>query len=87
MVKKVEEVPQEKAEPQESLSVEDKHHLEVAKVRRQLVLSQAEKALAQNEAADVSFKYLILQLHVKYHITDVDGLDDNGNIFRNVKKQ
>ncbi len=72
---------------QETLSNEDKHHLDMARLRRQLVLSQAEKALAQNEAAEASFKYLVLQLYVKYGLTDTDALDDNGNIFRNVKKQ
>jgi len=73
--------------PQETLSSEDKHHLDMAKVKRQLVLAQAEKALAQNEAAETAFNYLVLQIYVKYGLTDVDGIDDNGNILRNVKKQ
>jgi hypothetical protein len=79
-------VSQENAVVQETLSAEDKHHLDMSKVKRQLVLAQAEKALAQNEAAEVSFKYLVLQLYCKYGLTETDGIDDNGNIFRNVKK-
>ncbi len=74
------------AQVQEMLSAEDKHHLDMSKVKRQLVLAQAEKALAQNEAAELAFKYLVLQLYCKYGLTEADGIDDNGNIFRNVKK-
>ena len=87
MVKKeVDVVSEVKEVAQEKLSAEDKHHLDMSKVKRQLALAQAEKALAQNEAAETSFKYLVLQLYCKYGLTEADAIDDNGNIFRNVKK-
>jgi len=56
--------------------------VEVAKANKRLALAQAEKALAQNETADVSYKYMILQLYMKYGLTAQDAIDESGNIIR-----
>jgi hypothetical protein len=67
----------------EQLQETDRIALELAKSRRLLVISQTEKALAQNETAELSYKYFILQLYMKYGLTDADGIDENGKILRN----
>lgn len=70
------------ASPQESLSDVDKVTLENGKLTRKLALSKAETALAENNAAEATYKYLILQLYMKYGMTQMDAIDDNGNILR-----
>lgn len=75
--------------PQEALSEHDKMVLEVAKMNRKLALANAEKALAQNNEAESTYKYLLLQLYMKYGMnTETDALDEQSNILRNalVKK-
>jgi len=66
----------------EKLSDSDRMIVEVAKANKRLALAQAEKALAQNETADVSYKYMILQLYMKYGLTAQDAIDESGNIIR-----
>lgn len=67
----------------EMLSQADFSALEIAKLNRKVALKEAEKALAQNESADMSFKYVILQLYMKYKL-DVtgDAISDDGKIMR-----
>ena len=68
---------------QEKLNEQDKNTLDVAKLQRQMASLEAEKALAKNESADASFKYLILQLYVKYGLNpQADAIDEQGNIMR-----
>ena len=67
----------------EGLSVEDKHALELAKMNRKLALAQAEKALAENNGAENAFKYLVLQLYMKYGLNEADAIDENGVFHRN----
>lgn len=69
------------------LSDQDKMTLELAKVNRKLALAQAEKALAENNASEMSYKYLVLQLYMKYGLTESDGIDEQGNFIRNMDKQ
>lgn len=66
----------------EKLSDMDKMSLELARSRRQLALAQAEKALAQNETADIAYKYIVLQLYMKYGLTEVDAINENGDILK-----
>lgn len=68
--------------PKETLSDIDKMALELAKSRRQTVLAQAEKALAQNESAELAFKYVVLQLYMKYNLTEQDAINEQGEILR-----
>lgn len=77
---------QQKEVSQEKISDIDKMALEVAKVNKKLALANAEKALAQNETAELAFKYVVLQVYMKYGLTDKDALDEAGNIIRNNKK-
>jgi hypothetical protein len=66
----------------EKLSEADKLALELAKVRRQLSLAQAEKALAQNETTEIAYKYVVLQLYMKYGLTEFDAISEAGDILR-----
>lgn len=69
----------------ERLSDADKHMLELSKANRKVALAQAEKALAENNLAEQTFKYFVLQLYMKYKLTEVDAIDDDGSIVRNAK--
>lgn len=71
---------------QEMLTDQDKVNLELAKMNRKLALAQAEKALAENNAAELSYKYIILQMYMKYGMTSEDALDEQGNIHRGVNR-
>lgn len=67
----------------ESLNEQDKNTLDKAKLQRQIASLEAEKSLARNESADASFKYLVLQLYVKYGLnTQNDAIGENGEIVR-----
>jgi hypothetical protein len=65
----------------------DKLVLELAKAKKQVALANAEKALAQNDTAELSYKYMVLQIFMKYGLTENDKLDDAGNIFYNGAKK
>jgi len=71
----------------EQLQDVDRMALELAKSKRMVALAQAEKALAQNETADVSYKYVVLQLYMKYGLTEVDAIDESGKILRGGAQQ
>lgn len=72
---------------QESLHPEDKQVLEIAKLQKKLAEKEAQKALAENNSADLQYRYLILQLYMKYGMTALDALDEQGNIHRNYQQQ
>lgn len=66
----------------ERLAEVDRLALELAKSNRRTVLAQAEKALAQNETAELAYKYVVLQLYMKYGLTDADAINESGEIMR-----
>lgn len=68
--------------PKETLNDMDKMILDLAKSKRQTALALAEKALAQNETAEISYKYIILQIYMKYGLTEADAINENGEIMR-----
>jgi len=83
-----EEIKEVKPVPQvEQLQELDRMALELAKSKRHLALAQAEKALAQNDTADVSYKYVVLQLYMKYGLTEADAIDESGKILRGAANQ
>lgn len=61
----------------------DKMALDLAKERRQTALAEAKTALAKNENAELAFKYVVLQLYMKYGLTDADAISENGEIIKN----
>ena len=68
--------------PKETLSEMDRLALELAKSRKQTAQATAEKALAQHETSDLAYKYVVLQLYMKYGLTEVDALNESGEILR-----
>jgi hypothetical protein len=58
----------------------DKMALDLAKERRQTALAEAKTALAKNENAELAFKYIVLQLYMKYGLTSNDAISENGDI-------
>lgn len=66
----------------ETLSDVDRMALELSKSKRQTALAEAKTALAQNEIAELSYKYVVLQLYMKYGLNSSDAINENGDIVR-----
>jgi len=65
----------------------DKMALELAKSRRQVALAQAEKAMAQQESAEIAYRYVVLQLYMKYSLSSDDAINEDGTIIINGAKK
>jgi hypothetical protein len=68
--------------PSEKMSDADRLVLELAKSRKETALAEAKTALAQNEKAELSYKYVVLQLYMKYGLTEADAITEGGDIVR-----
>ena len=64
----------------------DRLTLELSKANRKIALAQAEKALAQNETAELAYKYVVLQLYMKYGLNENDAINEAGDILKNGAK-
>jgi hypothetical protein len=75
---------QEKAAaPVEKISEEDRLNLELAKANRKVALANAEKALAQNESSETNYRYIVLQIFMKYGMNPgADLLHEDGTVKR-----
>lgn len=58
----------------------DKMSLEVAKANNKAARAQAEKAIAQSETADMTYKYIVLQIYMKYGLSGSDAISEDGSI-------
>ena len=76
-------VPVPMAAPVPRLMDVDRMALELARQRRQTALAEAKTALAQNENAELAYKYVVLQLYMKYGLSDADAISENGEIIKN----
>lgn len=70
-----------------SLSAEDVNALNSSIMNRKISLVQAEKALAQNELAEMTYKYFIVQLYLKYGLKPTDNITESGLIVREGDKK
>ena len=61
---------------------DDKSVLQTAKTNKTIALLNAEKAISQHQTAEINYKYVILQLYMKYGLTQEDSIDEQGNIQR-----
>jgi hypothetical protein len=68
--------------PTERLMDIDRMALELAKSKRQTALAEAKTALANNENAELSYKYVVLQLYMKYGLTEADAISEAGEVLR-----
>jgi len=67
----------------ERLADVDKMALDLARANRKTALAEAQKALAQNETAELSYKYVVLQLYMKYGLTASDAINESdGTLLR-----
>lgn len=64
------------------LSDIDRMALELARQQRLTALADARAAIAQNEKAELSYKYVVLQLYMKYGLTDADAISETGEIVK-----
>lgn len=60
----------------------DKAILNQASINRKIALLQAEKILAQHELAEMTFKYIKIQLFMKYGLTPADQISETGDIIK-----
>ena len=67
---------------QEKMQEQDRLALELAKSRRETALAQAKEAVAKNETAELAYKYVVLQLYMKYSLTQNDAISEAGDIVR-----
>lgn len=81
-----ENLPVETGAQKEFLSDQDKHALDLVKMKRALALANAEKALAQNESAELQYNNLVLQLTLKYSLNEKDLITEQGEIVRGKKE-
>jgi len=75
-------VPMPVPTPQARLSDIDRMALELARQQRLTALADARAAIAQNEKAELSYKYVVLQLYMKYGLTDADAISEGGDIVK-----
>lgn len=75
-------VPVPVAAPTPKLLDIDRMALELARQQRATALAEARTALAQNEKAELAYKYVVLQLYMKYGLTDADAISETGDIIK-----
>ena len=68
------------APPAPRLSDVDKMALDLAKERRVTAQSDVKLAQAKGENAELAFRYVVLQLYMKYGLTNQDALAEDGTI-------
>lgn len=66
----------------ERLADVDRLSLDLARTKRQTALAEAKTALANNENSELTYKYLVLQLYMKYGLTHEDAISESGEIIR-----
>jgi hypothetical protein len=66
----------------EFLSDSDRMALEMSKLKKQVATANAEKALAQNETAELAYRHVFLQICMKYGLTAADTLHEDGSFVR-----
>lgn len=68
--------------PTERIAEVDRMALELAKSKREVALAEAKTALANNEKADLAYRYVVLQIYLKYGMNEKDALSEAGEIVR-----
>lgn len=71
----------------ERLTDVDRLTLDLSKAKRQIALAEAKTALANNENAELNYKYLVLQIYMKYGLTVEDVISETGDIVRGGARQ
>lgn len=66
----------------ESISEADKNTLGMASLSCQITKANAEAAIAKHETSEVTYKYVVAQLYIKYGLTKGDTITENGDIIK-----
>lgn len=66
----------------EKMAEVDRLALELAKSNRKTALAEAQTALAKNDNAELSYKYVVLQIYMKYGLNETDAITEAGEILR-----
>jgi hypothetical protein len=66
--------------PAPRLADDDKAVLDLAKSRKETASALAREAQAKGETAELAFRYVVLQLYMKYGLSQNDALGDDGSI-------
>lgn len=66
----------------EFISDLDKATIEIARINQRLTKALMEKSYAEKEYSDLSYKFLVLQLYMKYNLTEKDSISEHGEITR-----
>jgi len=74
-------------EEKKFISEEDRLKIELAKAKKQNAILNAQKAIAQNETADIAFKYTVLQVYMKYGLSSDDSIDDNTGMIHKIVEE
>lgn len=76
----------EKEESKKILEV-DRLSLELAKMNEKLSTVQVEKSIAYNELAKLHYRYLVLQVYMKYGLTENETINEVGEIITQDKEK
>jgi hypothetical protein len=60
----------------------DRLALELGKANKKTAIAIAEKAIAQNETAELAYKYTVLQIYMKYGLSESDAISETGEILK-----
>lgn len=71
----------------EKMSDVDRLSLDLAKANRKTALAEAQTALAKNDNAELAYKYVVLQIYMKYGLTEADAITEAGEILRGGAQQ
>ena len=71
----------------DKLSDVDKLALELAKTNVKLAASKVQTAVAEQSAAELSYRNILLQIYVKYGLSSDTGIDDATGSFLKPTKQ
>lgn len=61
----------------------DRAALETAKLNAKLALSEAQNAISRNELAELKYRYVVLEIYLKYGLNERDAINENGEIIKN----
>lgn len=69
--------------PNKRMDEVDRMALELAKANRRVALAEAQTSIAKNENAELQYKYIVLQIYMKYGLTAADSITEAGEIIPN----
>ncbi len=84
--KEIENIAKPVVDEKEQISSDDFHLLELSEMNCKLAKLESEKSIMQQQITELSYKYLVAQLYIKYQLSPQDALTNNGEIVRNGKK-